>query len=597
MQFPFLAFNKKTCLQTSFLSLIAFLFSFQVLVGQNSHGEKLHQLIDEEWSFRMKMNPGLATSLGEEIKGEVKAMPTIEKEKKKAAFWRNIIDKLDYIKLDSLSKKDQTNYKIFRFILENDVRQIAMEAYLVPIQSDGGFHIDYIYMVNGYRFNETKDYSKYISKLKEFKGIAADNIEVMRIGLEKGFTMPQIVLENYESSMDVHVVDNPEQSFFYKAFQTRPQGVDEGDWEELQFSAKEAIQKSIIPGYKMFSDFIKNEYRPKARKTLGASQLPNGKSYYQQQVDYYTTLNMTADEVHQIGIKEVSRIRKQMQDIIKELEFEGSFEDFLQFLRTDAQFYCDTPKCLLKEAAYLSKKIDGLLPNAFKKLPRLPYGVQPVPDAIAPKYTTGRYIEGSAKNFKAGTYWVNTYDLKSRPLYVLPALTLHEAVPGHHLQISLAAEIKDLPKFRQHTYLSCYGEGWALYCEYLGEELGMYSTPYERFGRLTYEMWRACRLVVDTGIHSKGWSREKALNYLSTNTALSIHECNTEIDRYIGWPGQALSYKIGELKIRALRKLAENKLGDKFDLRAFHDLILSQGSVPLFILEEMVNDWVMTFKK
>jgi len=285
-----------------------------------------------------------------------------------------------------------------------------------------------------------------------------------------------------------------------------------------------------------------------------------------------------------------------MEEIIQEVEFNGNFADFLNFLRTDPQFYCDTPKCMLKEAAYLSKRIDGLLPNAFKKLPRLPYGVQPVPDAIAPKYTGGRYIPGSAANFKAGNYWVNTYDLKSRPLYVLPALTLHEAVPGHHLQISLAAEIKDLPKFRQHTYLSCYGEGWALYCEYLGEELGMYSTPYERFGRLTYEMWRACRLVVDTGIHSKGWSREKALNYLVSNTALSLHECNTEIDRYIGWPGQALSYKIGELKIKELRKRAEDKLGEKFDLRAFHDLILSQGSVPLFILEDMVNDWIGKLK-
>jgi uncharacterized protein (DUF885 family) len=420
---------------------------------------------------------------------------------------------------------------------------------------------------------------------------------VMRVGLEKGITMPQIVLENYESSMDVHVVNDPEDSFFYKAFKNLPPEMSDTTKAELQTAAKKAIQESIIPGYKMFSNFITQEYSPNARKTLGASQLPNGKSFYQQQVDYYTTLNLSPDEIYQIGIKEVARIRSQMETIIEEVNFKGSFEDFLTFLRTDPQFYCDTPKCLLKEAAYLSKRIDGLLPNVFKTLPRLPYGVQPVPDAIAPKYTTGRYIEGSAINFKSGTYWVNTYDLKSRPLYVLPALTLHEAVPGHHLQISLAAEIKDLPKFRQHTYLSCYGEGWALYCEYLGEEMGMYTTPYERFGRLTYEMWRACRLVVDTGIHSKGWSREKALNYLSSNTALSIHECNTEIDRYIGWPGQALSYKIGELKIKELRQRAEDKLGAKFDLRAFHELILSQGSVPLFILEELVDDWIMGFKR
>lgn len=560
--------------------------------AQDSHSEKLYQLIDEDWSFRMKMNPGWATSLGETVKEGKQKMSTIEKEKTKAAFWRDIMDRLDYIKLDSLNKKEQIDYKIFRFITENDVRQIALESYLIPIQSDGGFHIDYVYMANGYRFNKDEDYVKYISKLSEFKSIAEDNINVMKLGLEKGITMPQIVLDNYESSIDVHVVTDPEESFFYKAFKNMPADMAPATKQKLQAKAKDAIQKSIVPGYKMFSDFMKNEYRPKARKTLGASQLPNGKSYYQQQVDYYTTLNKSADEIHQIGVKEVSRIRREMDEIIKEIDFDGSFEDFLKFLRTDPQFYCDTPDCLLKEATFLSKKIDGLLPKVFKKLPRLPYGVQPVPDAIAPKYTTGRYIPGSAADFKSGTYWVNTYDLKSRPLYVLPALTLHEAVPGHHLQISLAAEIKGLPKFRKHTYLSCYGEGWALYCEYLGEELGMYSTPYERFGRLTYEMWRACRLVVDTGIHSKGWSRDKALNYLVSNTALSLHECNTEIDRYIGWPGQALSYKIGELKIKELRKRAEDKLGKKFDLRAFHDLILSQGSVPLFILEDMVDDWI-----
>lgn len=581
----------------SFLVSLLFLSLPFILKAQDTPGEKLYQLIDEDWNFRMKMNPGRAAALGEKVSEEKTIMSTIEREQKKVAFWKDIVGQLDFIKLDSLNKKEQIDYKIFRFILENDVRQIILESYLIPIQSDGGFHIDYVYMANGYRFNKIDDYKNYISKLNQFKAIAEDNIAVMKKGLEKGITMPQIVLDNYESSIDVHVVSDPQESFFYKAFKNMPSDIEPAMQQKLQGLAKEAIQKSIVPGYKAFSDFMKNEYRPKARKTLGASQLPNGKSYYQQQVDYYTTLNKSADEIHQIGIKEVARIRKEMDAIITEINFEGSFEDFLQFLRTDPQFYCDTPDCLLKEAAFLSKKIDGLLPNVFKNLPRLPYGVQPVPDAIAPKYTTGRYIPGSASDFKSGTYWVNTYDLKSRPLYVLPALTLHEAVPGHHLQISLAAEIKGLPKFRKHTYLSCYGEGWALYCEYLGEELGMYSTPYERFGRLTYEMWRACRLVVDTGIHSKGWSREKALTYLSSNTALSLHECNTEIDRYIGWPGQALSYKIGELKIKELRKRAEEKLGEKFDLRAFHNLILSQGSVPLFILDEMVNDWIGQFSK
>lgn len=576
---------------TRFLILCTFILWYQTCAAQPTASEKLYELIDKDWEFRKKANDRTA------ISDDDVQMSGLEREKMKAAFWQNIIDKLDKISLNDLTKKAQTDYKIFYFITENDLRQIELETYLIPIQADGGFHIDYIYMASGYRFNDAKDYYKYISRLDEFSKIAAENIDLMRIGLEKGITMPQIVLNNYETSIDVHVVDDPTQSFFYKAFQNKPEHIDAKTWNNLQTNAKAAIKNSIVPGYRAFSEFMKNEYRPKARKTLGASQLPNGKNYYQQQVEYYTTLQQSADEIHQIGLKEVARIRQGMDAIIEELNFEGSFPDFLEFLRTDPQFYCDTPDCLLKEAAYLAKKIDGLLPNAFKKLPRLPYGVQPVPDAIAPKYTTGRYIPGSAANFKAGNYWVNTYDLKSRPLYVLPALTLHEAVPGHHLQISLAAEIEDLPKFRRNTYLSCYGEGWALYCEYLGEELGMYSTPYERFGRLTYEMWRACRLVVDTGIHTKGWSREKALNYLASNTALSLHECNTEIDRYIGWPGQALSYKIGELKIKELRAMAEKQLRDQFDLRAFHDLILSQGSVPLFILEEMVKDWVESVGK
>ena len=301
---------------------------------------------------------------------------------------------------------------------------------------------------------------------------------------------------------------------------------------------------------------------------------------------------MTADEIFKTGEKEVARIRAQMEAVIKEVNFEGDFAEFLHFLRTDSQFYAKSPRGLLMEASFIAKKADGRLPRVFNKMPRLPYGVAPVPDAIAPKYTGGRYSPGSAADHRAGFYWVNTYKLESRPLYVLPALTLHEAVPGHHLQIALAEELENVPDFRKNTYLSCYGEGWALYCEWLGQELGMYDTPYEEFGRLTYEMWRACRLVVDVGIHSKGWTRDEAANFMASNTALSLHEVNTEIDRYIGWPGQALSYKIGELKIRELRKRAEEKLGDKFDIRAFHDVILSCGSVPLFILEDLVNEYI-----
>jgi uncharacterized protein (DUF885 family) len=305
---------------------------------------------------------------------------------------------------------------------------------------------------------------------------------------------------------------------------------------------------------------------------------------------------MSPEEVFETGHSEVKRIRSEMMKIIKDVDFDGSFAQFVDFLRTDPQFYAESPESLLKEAAWLSKKAEEILPTYFTRLPRLPFTVNPVPAAIAPTYTGGRYSEGSFEQSKPGEYWVNTYKLESRPLYVLPALTLHEAVPGHHLQISLAQELKGLPDFRQSTYLSAYGEGWGLYSEFLGKEAGIYRTPYEDFGRLTYEMWRACRLVVDPGIHYFGWTREKAVKFLSENTALSLHEVNTEIDRYIGWPGQAVSYKIGELKIRELRKMAEKALGEEFDIKSFHDKILENGSVPLNTLQDIIEDYIANYK-
>jgi uncharacterized protein (DUF885 family) len=347
----------------------------------------------------------------------------------------------------------------------------------------------------------------------------------------------------------------------------------------------------VIPAYAEFKAFFEGEYRPAARRTIGASALPDGEAYYADLVRYFTTLpQATPRQVHDTGLAEVKRIRGEMEAIVAEVGFKGSFGDFLVFLRTDPQFYAKTPEQLLWHAAWITREIDGRMPDFFGRIPRAPYTVKPVPAALAPNYTGGRYNPGPLG--AAGEYWVNTYALQNRPLYVLPALTLHEAAPGHHTQGSLSRELEDVPAFRRNFYPHAFGEGWGLYSEFLGVEMGVYHTPYERFGRLTYEMWRACRLVVDTGMHAFGWTRQQALDFMKSNTALSEHEIRTEIDRYIAWPGQALAYKTGELEIKALRRRAESELGRKFDVRAFHDAVLGQGGVTLPVLGRQVDAYI-----
>ena len=416
----------------------------------------------------------------------------------------------------------------------------------------------------------------------------------MREGLEKGVSQPRVIFNGYESSYNDHIVSDFKESYFYTPFNDLPRTLSLSQKDSILTAAEVAITKRVIPQFKVVKTFFEEEYYPKTRSSIGISETPNGKEYYQNRINYYTTSTQySADAIHQIGLDEVARIKNEMEKIILELEFQGNFSEFLDFLRTDPQFYATSPEQLLMIARDMAKRADEQLPRFFKTLPRKPYGVAAVPGAIAPKYTTGRYVGTSKNSTDPGYYWVNTYDLPSRPLYVLPSLTVHEAVPGHHLQGSLNLELGDsIPQFRKNTYLSAYGEGWGLYCEFLAEEMGMYITAYEQFGKLTYEMWRACRLVVDTGIHAKGWTRDQVIEYMSKNTALSIHEINTETDRYISWPGQALSYKIGELKIRELRTKAEKELGANFDIREFHEVVLEQGTVTLSILEKRINNYI-----
>ncbi|MEP2026308.1 MAG: DUF885 domain-containing protein [Reichenbachiella sp.] len=512
--------------------------------------------------------------------------------KKRADFTRDIISQLETIDKNQLSFEDQITLALFQFVQEDKVTQYDLKGHLNPILADDGFHISFAFTPEYFSFTSKQDYLNYIGVLESFPQYVKQHIALMRKGLKIGMVQPKIILDGYEVTYNNHIVDNAEESLFYQPFLNLPDQLSEQEKKELQEKGAQAVSNGAVAGYQLFSEFMTNEFILKTRTTIGASELPKGDAFYRQRIKYFTTLELSPDSIHQLGLQEVARIKEEMQTIIDDVEFDGSFTEFLTFLRTDPQFYADTPDQLLKEATWISKSMDGKLPKLFGKLPRQPYTVKPVPDHLAPKYTGGRYSPGSLDANQPGEYWVNTYALESRPLYVLEALSFHEAVPGHHLQEALSRELTHLPDFRQSLYLSVFGEGWGLYSEFLGLEAGFYKDPYSNFGRLTYEMWRACRLVVDTGIHAKGWTRDQVMEYMAANTALSLHEIKTETDRYISWPAQALSYKIGELKIKSLRKRAEEQLGDQFDIRGFHDLILSQGTVTLEIMEEMVEQYI-----
>tara|TARA_B100000963_G_scaffold271300_1_gene239488 strand:+ start:2090 stop:3799 length:1710 start_codon:yes stop_codon:yes gene_type:complete len=507
-------------------------------------------------------------------------------------FAESLLQKLSDIDVDKLDENDNISYELLSFVLQDKVAYYDFERFLNPLLSDSGFHSSLVYNVRPmYSYNQVKN---YLNKLNAIPQYVDQYLPLLRKGLEKGVSQPLIIFEGYESTYNDHITKDFESNYFYSPFKQLPNDITDTQRDSILFAAKNAIEKSVVPQFIRIKNFFENEYYKKTRTSIGVSETPNGSEFYQNRINYYTTSELyTADEIHQIGLKEVARIKKEMIKIIDELNFSGSFEEFFEFLRNDQQFYAKTPGELLMYARDISKRADEQLPRFFKTLPRKPYGVAPVPDAIAPKYTGGRYVGTSKNSTDPGYYWVNTYDLNSRTLYTIPALTVHEAVPGHHLQSALNNELGDsIPRFRRNLYLSAYGEGWGLYTEFLADEMGIYTTPYEQFGKFTYEMWRACRLVIDTGIHSKGWSRDEAVEYMSNNTALSLHEVNTEIDRYISWPGQALSYKIGELKIRELRNKAKLELKEKFDIREFHERILEYGTVTLSTLERRINKYI-----
>lgn len=554
--------------------------------------EALHALFEKEWQARLEASPMLATYVG--VEGYDHRLPSVAPEDHAARLddTRGFLTELHAIDRTALSTEERINYDIFERQLESRIASIEFRDYEMPITAEGGFHSGFARLPDQMGFRDADDFEDYIARLGAFPAYMDQNIANMRAGLERGFTPPRVTLEGFEDSIESLITDEASDSVFWAPFEDMPGSLPEAERERLAAEARSTIDGAVMPAYERFLAFMTEEYIPGTRTSIGAHELPDGEAYYRQQIREYTTLDMSPQEIHEIGLMQVDEILDQMQAVIDEVGFDGDLQAFIEYLRTDERFYADTPEELLKEAAWIAKTMDGKLPQLFGLLPRKPYTVEPVPREIAPKYTVGRYVPPPEGSTRPGIYWVNTYALETRPLYNMVALTLHEAVPGHHLQGSLAREQGDQPPFRRYSYISAFGEGWGLYSEYLGKEVGMYEDPYDEFGRLTYAMWRACRLVVDTGMHAMGWSRQEAMDFMAEHTALSMHEITTETDRYITWPGQALSYKLGELKIRELRAEAEERLGADFDVRDFHDALLANGSVPLSVLEEVMRDWI-----
>jgi uncharacterized protein (DUF885 family) len=551
--------------------------------AQGDAAARFKALYTREWTWRQTQDAGADDENGGSHEADHLPKVDVATQDTRTAYWQQVMRELDAIPQSQLSAVDQVNAQVYRQQIEVFLDQQHFRAWEMPFNSDTAFWTNLGFTARS-TLHSADDYRRYLKLLADIPRYFDEQTVNMRAGLARGFSQPQVTLAGRDQSIADVVDAKGEANLFYTPFKQMPASIPATEQVKLRQQALATISASVIPAYDKLLAFMRQEYMPRARTTLSGEALPDGKAYYRAQIREFVTEDMDPEQIHRIGLQEVARLRKEMQQVMDEVGFKGSFAEFLTFLRTDPQFYARTPQELLDHAAWIAKSMDGNLGKYFGRVPRQRFTIKPVPDDLAPFYTGGR---GGLD-----TYWLNTYNLPSRPLYVLPALTLHESSPGHSLQMSLAAEDTGLPDYRRYNYISAYGEGWALYCEYLGQEMGMYTTPYERFGYLTYQMWRAARLVIDTGIHHEGWSRERALAYLRDNAALSEHEITTEVDRYIAWPGQALSYYLGQLEILKLRRKAEAALGEKFDIRNFHDAVLSLGSVPLPVLDARIDRFI-----
>ena len=544
----------------------------------------LDRLLEDHWAYSLSVSPVFASTLGDRGNNDRLGDATIVSIEKHKAQLQSFIARAK--RIDTTTTLDRINQSIFTRLLNDELQEIEFDTHLIPITNRWGFHVSFVELPNRHVFESVYDYRDYIARLKDYGRYNAENIGLMREGIKRGMVLPAVVLEGYNDTIEPHIVENPVDSLLYAPFKDFNVELSEEDQRELRIEAQNAIKNSVVPAFNTFLEFMDEEYLPACSGSIAASTLPNGRAYYRYRVKHYTTLDLTPEQVHETGKVEVERIFKEMAEIQQTVDFQGSRDEFVAMLRSDKRFYPVDAESYMKEVAYILKRMDGELPKLFGRLPRAPYGIKVIPDYLAPKTTTAYYSQPSGDGKRAGFYYVNTYNLPSRPLYQLEALSLHEAVPGHHLQLAIQQELEELPPLRKFNGFTAFVEGWALYAERLGKEVGFYQDPYSDYGRLSMEMWRACRLVVDTGMHYMGWTRQQAIQYMADHTALSIHNITAEVDRYISWPGQALAYKTGELAIRSLRKSAESQLGDKFDIREFHDEILRMG---LFHLIRSMN--------
>ena len=562
-------------------------------VAQEAPGDRLRRLFADEWEWQLRESPLLATSVGDRRFNDQLGDASLAAQERRLAENRAFLARLRAIPRDSLAPADRVNYDIFAFVKRGAIEETELLDHLIPITNREGFHTYFPELHTRVPLRTAEDYRNYAARLRAFRALAEQHVELMREGVRRGFVLPVISLEGIEGTLEPHVVTDPTKSLLWTPFAEFPASVPEGERAALAAEGRAAILEGVVPGMRAFLDFIVREYRPAARRSLGASELPGGRAYYAQRVRWYTTLDdRTPENVHETGLREVARIRAAMDSVRRAAGFSGTHREFVAMLRTDPRFYPKTAEELMEKNAVFLKRMDGELPKLFGRLPRMSYGIKPIPDYIAPRTTTAYYSQPSGDGTRAGFYWINTHDLPSRPLYEIEALASHEAVPGHHLQLAIQQELTDVPQFRRFGGVTAFVEGWALYAESLGKELGFYTDPHSEFGRLSYEMWRACRLVVDTGIHAKGWTRQQAIDYMAENSALTLTNITNEVDRYIAWPGQALAYKTGQMRIRELRTEAEAALGAKFDVRRFHDMVLGSGSIPLSVLETNVREWI-----